>query len=83
MHLQVRSSQQFVLLVNKSSQVTTLSNNIGEKNGAKQRKPSDTVAVLNKIVETERKDGGKLNEEISACQLFLLDTDMENGDIKS
>ena len=39
--------------------------------GAKQKKPSDTVADLNKIVEEEGEDGGKLKEELSACQHFL------------
>ena len=60
---QVLSGRWFVLLVNKSSQLTTLSNNIG----AKQRKPSDTVADLNKILEEEREDGEKLKGELSAC----------------
>ena len=46
---------------------------------AKQRKPSDTVADLNKIVEDEGEDGEKLKEELSACQHFLVDTEMENG----
>ena len=45
----------------------------------KQRKPSDTVADLNKIVVEEEEDGEKLKEELSACQLFLVDTEMENG----
>ena len=47
--------------------------------GAKQRKPSDTVAELNKIVEEKGEDGEKLKEELSACQHFLVDTEMENG----
>ena len=46
--------------------------------GAKQRKPSDSVADLNKIVEEEGDDGEKLKEELSACQHFLVDTEMEN-----
>ena len=50
-----------------------------KEHGAKQRKPSDTVADLNKIVEEEREDGEKLKEELSACQHFLVDTEMENG----
>ena len=50
-----------------------------KEHGAKQRKPSDTVADLNKIVEEEGEDGEKLNEELSACQHFLVDTEMENG----
>ena len=45
----------------------------------KQRKPSDTVADLNKIVEEEGDDGEKLKEELSACQHFLVDIEMENG----
>ena len=47
--------------------------------GTKQRKPSDTVADLNKIVEEEREVDEKLKEELSACQHFLVDTEMENG----
>ena len=50
-----------------------------KEHGAKQRKPSDTVADLNKIVEEEREDGEKLREELSACQHFLVDTEIENG----
>ena len=50
-----------------------------KEHGAKQRKPSDTVANLNKIVEDEGEDGEKLKEELSACQHFLVDTEMENG----
>ena len=45
---------------------------------AKQRKPSDTTADLNKIVVDED-NGEKLKEELSACQHFLVDTEMENG----
>ena len=47
--------------------------------GEKQRKPKDTVAVLNKIVEEEGEDGEKLKEELSGCQHFVVDTEMENG----
>ena len=50
-----------------------------KEQGAKQRKPSDTVADLNKIVEKEGEDGEKLKEELSAFQHFLVDTEMENG----
>ena len=50
-----------------------------KEHGVKQRKPSDTVADLNKIVEEEGEDGEKLKEEFSACQHFLVDTEMENG----
>ena len=50
-----------------------------KEHGAKQRKPSDTVADLNKILEREGEDGVKLKEELSACQHFLVDTEMENG----
>ena len=45
---------------------------------AKQRKSSDTMADLNKIVQEEGDDGDKLKEELSACQHFLVDTEMEN-----
>ena len=34
---------------------------------------------MNKIVEGEGEDGVKLKEELSACQHFLVDTEMENG----
>ena len=51
-----------------------------KEHGAKQRrKPNDTVADLNKIVEEEVEDGEKLKEELSSCQHFLVDTEMENG----
>ena len=46
---------------------------------AKQPKPSDTVADLNKIAEEEREDSEKMKEEHSACHQFLGDTEMENG----
>ena len=50
-----------------------------KEHGAKQRKPSNTVADLNKIVEEEGENGEKLKEELSACQHFLVDTEMDNG----
>ena len=53
-----------------------------KKHGAKQRKPSDTVADFNKIVEEEGDDGEKLKEELSACRHFLSDTEMEYGRLK-
>ena len=34
---------------------------------------------LNKIVEEKGEDGDKLKEELSACQHFLVDTEMESG----
>ena len=37
------------------------------------------MADLDKIVEEEWEDGEKLKEELSACQHFLVDTEMENG----
>ena len=37
------------------------------------------VANLNKIVEEEGEDVEKLKEELSACQHFLMDTEMKNG----
>ena len=49
------------------------------EHGAKQRKPSDTVADLSKIVDEEGEDGEKLKEELSACKHFLVGTEMENG----
>ena len=50
-----------------------------KEHGAKQRKPKNTVADLNKIVEEEGEDGEKLKEELSACQHFLVDTKREKG----
>ena len=50
-----------------------------KEHGAKQRKPSDTVADLKKVVEEEEEDGEKLKEELSARQQFLVDTEMENA----
>ena len=46
-----------------------------KEHGAKQGKPSDTVADLNKIVEKE----GELKEELSACRHFLMNPEMKNG----
>ena len=37
---------------------------------------------LNKNVEEEGEDGEKLKEELSACQHFLVGTEMKNGRIK-
>ena len=34
---------------------------------------------LNKFVEEEEEKGEKLKEELSACQNFLVDTEMEKG----
>ena len=50
-----------------------------KEHGAKQRKPSYSVADLNKIVDEEGADGEKRKEEIRACQHFLVDTEMKNG----
>ena len=50
-----------------------------KEHAAKQRKPSDTVTDLNKTVKQEGEDGEKLKKELSACQHFLVDTEMENG----
>ena len=47
--------------------------------GAKQRKPSNTVPDLNKIVEQEVEDGEELKEELSVSQYFAVDTEIENG----
>ena len=46
-----------------------------KEHGTKQRKPSDMVADLNKIVEEEGEDIEKLKEELSACRHFLMDTE--------
>ena len=84
-NFQVPSSRRFVLLLKNSLRANTLSNNIdgrGMEHGAKQRKTSDTVAELNKIVEEEGPDGEKLKQELSGCQHFLLDTEMEMGNIR-
>ena len=37
------------------------------------------MADLKKIVEEEGEDGEKLKEELTACQHYLVDTEMENG----
>ena len=51
-----------------------------KEQASKLRKAYDTVADLNKLVEQEEEDGEKLNiEESSACQDFLVDTEMKNG----
>ena len=78
---QLPSNQRFARLAKESFLVTTRSNNTGgrKEHGAKQRKLSETVADLDKIVEEEGDDGEKLEEELSACQHFLVDTELENG----
>ena len=37
------------------------------------------MADFNTVVDEEGEDGEKLKEELSACQHFLVDTEMENG----
>ena len=37
------------------------------------------MADLNKIVEEKGENGERLKEELSACQHFMVDTEMENG----
>ena len=69
---QVRKSRLFVLLVNKSSQVTTLQQHRRKELGAKQRKPNDTVADLNNIVEEEGEESEKLKEA-------MVDKEIKNG----
>ena len=49
-----------------------------KEQGAKQRKPSDTVPDLKNIVKEEGEDGEQLKKELSACQNFLVDTETEN-----
>ena len=49
-----------------------------KEHGTKQRKSSDTVADLNKIVEEVGEDGETLRDELSACQDFPVETEMEN-----
>ena len=41
-----------------------------KEHGAKQRKPSDTVANLNKIVENEGEDGEKLRRNLVLVNIF-------------
>ena len=50
-----------------------------QKHRRKERKTSDTVEQLNKIVEEEGENGEKIKDELSACQYFLRDTELENG----
>ena len=45
----------------------------------KQRKTRYVEADLNKIEEDEGEHWEKLKKELSAYQLFLVDTEMENG----
>ena len=76
---QVLSIRWFALLVNKKSQVTTLSNNFEEKimewnNG----NLVILLAGLNKIVEEEEEDGEKLKVKLNDCHHFVTITEMEN-----
>ena len=61
----------------------SLQQNWRKEHGAKQRKPSDTLADFNNIEKKEGEDGEKLKEELSACQLFLVGTEMKNGGHKA
>ena len=56
-HVQLSSKQSTVCSSRKQEfpSYRSLSKSIGEKHGAKQRKPSDTLADLNKIMEEEGK----------------------------
>ena len=49
-----------------------------KEHGAKQRKPTETVADLKKILEKEE-DSDQLRNELIACQHLLTDTEIENG----
>ena len=53
-----------------------------KEHGAKQRKPSDTVADLNKIVEEEGEDGEKLKEELVLVNIFWWKRRWKMGDIR-
>ncbi|XP_063712085.1 transcriptional repressor CTCF-like [Symsagittifera roscoffensis] len=76
---QVRSSRKYPSCDQEFPSHYSLQQHRRKEHGAKRRKPSDTVANLNKIVEEEGEDGEKLKDELSACQHFLVDTEMENG----
>ena len=78
-HAQISSKLSTVYhFVNKNS----LQQNSRKEKRANQRKPSDTVADLSKIVQEEGEDGEKMQDEISACQHFLVETEMKNGSYK-
>ena len=62
MLIQVQSSRQFVLFANKSSQVTTLSNNIEERN-MEQNNGNRYCSGLEQDCGGRRKNGKKLKEE--------------------
>ena len=77
---QLPSNQRFARLAKKEiPSYYSLQQNRRKAHRAKQRQASDTVADLNKIAEEEGEDGEKLKEELSACQYFLVDIEMENG----
>ena len=58
------SNQRFGHLAKKKfSSYYSLQKHRGKEHGAKQLKPSDAVADLNKIVEEEGEDGEKIKEE--------------------
>ena len=52
-----------------------------KEHGAKQRKPNDTLADLNKIVEEKGDDGEKLKKELSA-ELSWWILRWKTGDIR-
>ena len=53
-----------------------------KEHGAKQRKPSDTVADFNKIVEEEGEDGEKLKEKLELVNIFCWIRRWKIGDIR-
>ena len=76
---QLPSYQRFARLARRDFEYYSLQQHRRKEHGAKQRKPNNTVADLNKIVEGEADNGEKLKEDLSACQHLLVDTEMDNG----
>ena len=71
------SNQRFAHFARRSFRVTIRSNNIGEK--SMERNNGKQVIRWQTWTRLLRRKGKKLKEELSACQHFLVDTEMKNG----
>ena len=69
------TSKQSTVCSSRETNNYSLQQHRQKEHGAKQGKPSDTVADLNRIVKKE----WELKEELGACQHFLIDKEMKNG----
>ena len=72
------NNQQFAISPKRIPELL-LSRTKWEKHGAKQCKPSDMLAELNRILE-EGEDGGKRKKELISCQYLLSNRESHQRD---